>query len=281
MPTGESRGSSDGQLAIRVHPWAKDKLFYIKNICDIFNMGMKNIWPIRTYIDLFAGPGICIVEETGEEIPGSPLIALRCKPPFTHYFFNDLNPAFTKSLQLRAASCGFTNVNFFSKDCNSVIADLLQKLPADSLDLCFIDPLNWEIDFNSIRNLTKNRRMDLAITFHVGSIKRVAHNPPQELIDFFPDRSWQQEYEKAAATGKLRGNILLEAYKRGLANLEYKYIRDHVLERNNRNVPLYHLIYASKHPRGTDFWDKITMRSSSGQLRMPMVREKGNRREGV
>jgi three-Cys-motif partner protein len=273
MPTGESKVGSDGQLAIKVHPWAKDKLFYIKNICDIFNMGMKNMWPIRTYTDLFAGPGICIVEETGEEIPGSPLVALRCKLPFTHYFFNDLNPEFIKSLQLRTASYEFTNVKFFSKDCNSVIDDLLQDLPTNSLDLCFVDLLNWEINFNSIRNLTENRRMDLALTFHVGSIKRVAHNPPQELIDFFPDRSWQQEYEKAAATGKPQGNILLEAYERGLANLGYKYIRDHVLERNNRNVPLYHLIYASKHPRGADFWDKITMRSASGQLRMPMVRE--------
>ena len=268
MPTGEPTVGSDGQLAIKVGPWAKDKLYYIKCYCDIFSMGMKNKWPTRTYIDLFAGPGICVVEETREEIPGSPLIALSCKMPFTHYFFNDVNPEFIKSLESRAPSCGFANLEYFSKDCNSAVDDLLQKLSADSLDFCFIDPLNWEINFNSIRKLTQNRKMDLAITFHIGSIKRTATNPPQELIDFFPDPNWQQEYEKTRAKGKSTGRILLDAFERGLTSIGYREIRDYVLEKNSRGVPLYYLIFASKHPRGADFWDKIAERSEAGQLRM-------------
>jgi len=268
MPTGESKVGSDGQLAIKVRPWAKDKLFYIENISDIFNTGMRNKWPIRTYTDIFAGPGICIVEETGEEIPGSPLVALRCRAPFAHYFFNDLNPEFIESLKTRTASYGFTNVEFFSKDCNLVIDDLLQKLPSNSLDFCFIDLLNWEINFNSIRKLTQNRNMDLAITFHIGNIKRNAAKPPQELIDFFPDSSWQEKYKSARALGKRTGRLLLDAYEGGLRDIGYKYTSDGVLERNKTNVPLYHLIFASKHPRGVDFWNKITRRSAAGQWRM-------------
>ena len=270
MATGDIVIGSDGKLAIKIGPWAKDKLFYIKNICDIFNMGMKNKWPTRTYIDLFAGPGICIVEETGEEIPGSPLIALRCKLPFTHYFFNDLNADLIESLESRAAYCKFANVECFSKDCNSVVDDLLQKLPTNSLDFCFIDPLNWGISFNSIRKLTENRRMDLAITFHIGAMKRVAHNPPQDLIDFFPDPNWQQDYKMARARGKSVGRVLLDAYEKGLSSIGYREMRDYILEKNERNVPLYHLIFASKHPRGADFWDKIAGRSEAGQLRMAM-----------
>jgi len=268
MATGDIVIGSDGKLAIKIGPWAKDKLFYIKNICDIFNVGMKNKWPTRTYIDLFAGPGICIVEETGEEILGSPLIALRCKLPFTHYFFNDLNADLIESLESRAAFYKFANVECFSKDCNSVVDDLLQKLPTNSLDFCFIDPLNWEISFNSIRKLTENRRMDLAITFHIGNIKRTAANPPKSLIDFFPDPNWQQDYKMARARGKSAGRVLLDAYEKGLSSIGYREIRDYVLEKNERNVPLYHLIFASKHPRGADFWDKITTRSQAGQRRM-------------
>ena len=275
MPTGDLVVGSDGELTLTVGRWAKDKLFYIKRYCDIFNTGMKEKWAVRTYIDLFAGPGKCLVETTKEEIEGSPLLALSCKVPFTHFFFNDIQPDVIKSLKTRVAFYRSANVVCFNKDCNLVVDELLQKLPPASLDFCFIDPFRWEISFNAIRKLTEKRRMDLAITFHVGSMKRVAHNPPQELLDFFPDRSWQQEYEKAAAMGKLKGHILLEAYKRGLANLEYKDIRDYVLEVNRRNVPLYYLIFASKHRRGADFWDKIAGRSEAGQLRMPMVREKG------
>ena len=79
MPTGELVIASDNHLAIKIGSWAREKLLYLNNICDIFNMGMKNLWAVRTYIDLFAGPGICVIEKTGEEIFGSPLIALNCK----------------------------------------------------------------------------------------------------------------------------------------------------------------------------------------------------------
>lgn len=274
MATGDLVVASDGKLAIEVGPWARDKLHYISRYCYIFNMGMKDKWAIRTYIDLFAGPGTCVVEKTGEETPGSPIIALSCKIPFTHYFFNDIQPDVIKSLKARVASYRSANVVYFNEDCNLVVDELLQRLPPGSLDFCFIDPFKWEINFNSIRKLTAERQMDLAVTFHVGSMKRAAHRRPQELLDFFHDSSWQQEYDKATETGKLKGRVLLDAFEKGLRSIGYKEIRDYVLEKNTRGVPLYYLIFASKHPRGADFWDKIAGRSAAGQLRMPMVIEK-------
>jgi len=270
MPTGDSVVGSDSKLAIRVGPWAKDKLFYIKRYCYIFNVGMKNKWSIRTYIDLFAGPGRCLIEGTGEEIDGSPLIALNCEVPFTHYFFNDIEPTFIESLQIRARPFDSAVISYFSRNCNKIINELVQKLPSDSLDFCFIDPTNWQINFDSIRRLTEKRQLDLAVTFHVGAMKRVAADPPQDLLDFFPGPTWQQEYEEAKRVHKSTVRVLLEAYKRGLKALGYCAIKDYVIEKNKRNVPLYHLIFASKHSRGADFWDKIAQRSEAGQIRMPI-----------
>jgi three-Cys-motif partner protein len=268
MATGDVVLSSDGELAIEVGPWAKDKLHYISDYCHIFNKGMKGQWSTRTYIDLFSGSGICVVEGTGEEIPGSPLVALECKIPFTNYFFNDVKPELIRSLRARTESCNFAKTEYFCRDCNAVVDDLLQRLPADSLDFCFIDPLNWEIRFDSIRKLTERRRMDLAITFHIGNIKRVANKPPRELVCFFPDPSWQAAYKQAVETHKSAWRALLDAYENGLRGIGYKEIKDYVLEKNRTNVPLYHLIFASKHPRGSDFWDKIAIRSDTGQIRM-------------
>ena len=268
MKTGELVVGSDGELTITIGRWAKEKLHYIRRYCHIFNVGMKGQWAIRTYIDLFAGPGKCLVQRTKEEINGSPLLALGCEVPFTHYFFNDIQPSVIKALKTRATSYNFANVVYFSKECNLMVDELLQKLPSNSLDFCFIDPFKWEISFNSVRKLTEKRRMDLAITFHIGSIKRVADKPTQKLIDFFPDPSWQQEYGKAGEEGRLSGRVLLDAYERGLRNLGYKEIKDYVLMANKRNVPLYNLIFASKHERGAEFWDKIADRSEAGQLRM-------------
>lgn len=268
MVTGDLVSGSDGELVITVGRWAKDKLHYIKRYCHIFNIGMRTQWPIRTYIDLFAGPGICLVKETKEETKGSPLVALSCEVPFTHYLFNDVEANAIKSLKTRASSYYSVSIEYFSNDCNLVIDELLTKLPPNSLDFCFIDPFNWEIKFQSIRKLTEKRRMDLAITFHIGNIKRVADRPPRELIEFFPDTRWQQEYEKAGESGKLSGRVLLDAYERGLKDLGYNEIKDYILEKSTKNVPLYYLIFASKHKRGADFWDKIAGRSETGQLRM-------------
>ena len=270
MATGDIVNCSDGKSAIKIRRWAKDKLFYIKKFCDIFNVGMKNKWGTRTYIDLFAGPGICIIEETGEEIPGSPIIALRCKLPFTHYFFNDLEQDFINALKLRVMPCGFAGVECFNKDCNLVVDDLLQKLPEGSLDFCFIDPLNWEIKFNSIRKLTENRNMDLLITLHIGNIRRNIDNPNQRMNDFFPYSDWQKKYIEAMSRGEKVERVLLDIYEDGLREIGYKVVRDHISERNMKNVRLYYLVFASKHEMGAYFWDEVTKSTEAGQWRMPI-----------
>lgn len=270
MATGELALGSDGELVLKAGLWAIGKLYYIRRYCDIFNAAMKDKWPTRVYIDLFAGPGRCLIETTGKEIDGSPLVALGCKVPFTHYFFNDIEPQAVQSLERRTLSFGSAVVNYFTRDCNEVVQDLLPQLPPGSLDFCFIDPTSWQIKFDSIRSLTNGRRMDIAITFHVGSMKRVADNPPRELLDFFPNPSWQEEYKRSRTTGKALGQILLEVYKRGLEAIGYIDIRDFILMRNRRQVPLYHLIFASKHHRGGEFWAKISQRSETGQLRLAL-----------
>jgi len=269
MPTGDLLIGSNGYLALEVGPWAKEKLFHIQRYCEIFSSGMKRKWPARTFIDIFAGPGKCAVEGTGEEIDGSPLVALRCKVPFTHCFFNDIDRSAIDSLYSRSRSFTSTKITLFSQDCNEVIKDLRSSLPSSSLDFCFIDPLSWEIKFDSIRQLTKGRSMDLAITFHSGNMKRVVDDHPDVLNDFFGDDEWQLECKSARAKGQVRmGRALLDAYKKRLSGLGYYGVHDFTLVKNTKGVPLYHLVFASRHTRGEEFWGKISRRLSTGQLRM-------------
>ena len=269
MPTGDLVAGSDGHAALIIGAWAKEKLFYVQRYCDIFNAGMRSIWPVRTFVDLFAGTGRCKVEETGEEIDGSALIALRSKVPFTHCFFNDINPAAIDSLRSRTGGFTKVDVRLFNKDCNEVIDDLREALPPSSLDFCFVDPLNWEVSFESIRALTADRRMDLAITFHSGNMKRVMRDPPVELDEFFGDKRWRDECRgnltKGTATA---GRVLLDAYEKRLSGLGYVDLQDYLPVRNTQSVVMYHLVFASKHSRGKDFWNKISQKSSTGQLRM-------------
>ena len=42
MATGELTVGSDSELVLKVGRWAKDKLFYIRRYCYIFNAAMRD-----------------------------------------------------------------------------------------------------------------------------------------------------------------------------------------------------------------------------------------------
>ncbi|MFW6126216.1 MAG: three-Cys-motif partner protein TcmP [Chloroflexota bacterium] len=173
------------------------------------------------------------------------------------------------ALKARTMCVESAQVAYFNMDCNEVVEQLLLHLPPHSLDFCFVDPTNWQIRFDSLGRLSQDRRIDLALTFHVGAIKRCADDAPEELDDFFGDSAWRVEYLAAVQAGRREGSrVLLDAYETRLGKLGYRETNDLVLVRGPRNVPLYYLVFASKHPRGRDFWDKISLRSRTGQYRL-------------
>ena len=49
---------------------------------------------------------------------------------------------------------------------------------------------------------------------------------------------------------------MLEIYKKQLDQLGFSFVGREVLIKSDTNTPLYLLLYASKHPRGKEFWDK-------------------------
>lgn len=273
MQTLKFELGQDGNLVLPLGPWAEEKLFYIGRYCEIFNTAMRAKWGTRVYIDLFAGPGRSLVRSTGEEIDGSPLVALKCRFPFTHYYFNDSDPRAIAALRNRIPPSLSTSVKFFNGDCNQVIDKLLAELATlslpQTLSFCFIDPFNWEIKFASVVKLTQGKHMDLAITFHTGSMKRFASRASKKLDEFFPTSDWRQGYEARRNKGdRAIGGYLLDCYKQGLWDLGYTDIQERVLLTNRQGVPLYNLLFASKHPLGKDFWDKISQRRPIGQQRL-------------
>ncbi len=58
--------------------------------------------PNRVYIDSFAGDSQNIIKGTEREFPGSPELALRVSPPFTHLRFFEKSPSRAQRLRGRA-----------------------------------------------------------------------------------------------------------------------------------------------------------------------------------
>ena len=81
--------SIDGLLVRDSGSWIHRKYFFLKRYMYIFTQGMKTKWHHLTYIDLFAGPGRCLIRDTNSEVDGSPLIALGYE--FSKYIFVEEN----------------------------------------------------------------------------------------------------------------------------------------------------------------------------------------------
>jgi three-Cys-motif partner protein len=270
--------ASDGLPARPVGVWAKAKLFYHKRYCDIFATGMKNLWQHRVYIDLFSGPGRDIVESSREEIDGSPINAFKARTPFTQLIFNDSDGDAIAALRKRVEALNGANASYLTLDCNVAArksAEALEAIQSRSvLALCFVDPTNWQIQFSSIARLTREHRVDLIVAFQSGMMKRAAHAKPQEITAFFgddpADPAWWHRYHAAQGSGG-RTRALLDHYCDRLRTLGYCDFNYEVsVELDNDGIPLYQMLFASKHAKGEEFWRKISGKQHTGQLRMQL-----------
>ncbi len=79
---------------------ARRKHHYLNNYCGITTVSMHKKFKL-VYLDVMAGPGRCRIEETGEEFPGSPLVAL--EHDFAEYIFIEEEPALADALRQRLA----------------------------------------------------------------------------------------------------------------------------------------------------------------------------------
>lgn len=264
-----TRLGSDGLPALEMNDFTQQKHFFLDRYISIFTSGMRAKWARLVYIDLFAGPGVCWLKQARTEIDGSPLLALRARHGFTKYYFNDREKAFVDALRERAKRFPDRDAEFLNEDCNAAAKMIGRKLPTDSLCLAFIDPFSWEIAFESLAALTAQRRVDLIITFHSGNIKRAACYDPAKLTDFFGTPEWKTQYDSAQRSGTRRGTrTLLDCYESRLRTLGYLHVNDKEGIKNSRGTRQYHLILASKHERGKEFWEKVSDRNRGGQRRL-------------
>src|SRR6266568_6330658 len=92
--------AGDRLLARKSGPWAKRKHHYLRNYCGITAKSMAKKWRL-VYLDVMAGPGLCKIKETGEEFPGSPLIALDHE--FHDFILIEEDPQLVDALKQRVA----------------------------------------------------------------------------------------------------------------------------------------------------------------------------------
>lgn len=273
--------------------WAQDKLFYVKHYIGTFEKSMRTKqWRSRIYIDLFAGSGKCLDRKTKEYFLGSPLLALTTEYPFTDYFFVDMDKENIEALKIRSNATGIAanKIHFLTGDANEKVHEITREIRQidkpyipnvwPSLNLAFLDPngveeLKWDI----VAELAQMKRMDLIIHYSQQGVERLVKNsvnsPNATALDrFFGDDGWREVYKQHKDSVAGYHRPLINYYKSKLKMLDYVEVKDdeeiwtEPLMRNQKNAPLYRLLFASKNELGVKFWKDITKIKRSGQIQL-------------
>jgi len=253
----------DGLPARQVGLWSAQKLSVVGRYMDIFSNGMKGKWEGLTHVELFPGPGLCVVEETGAEIPGSPRLALETKKAFDRIVCVEADSVAYEALQRRiAAHPRNDTVRLILGDCNEVIDEVLAEIPKGHLALAFIDPEGVKgFEFATVERLTE-RRTDFIVLFPQNmAINRnrdkwlaASHETP---LDKLLGPNWRQHPEPE-----------VRQFMELMGGLGYLVEGSGINFSNSRGFRLYYLLFASRSPVGIDFWKKITERPPDAQMRL-------------
>jgi three-Cys-motif partner protein len=239
-----------------VGPWAKDKHDYLRRYIEATRgVRRKFLQPSGSrpaggaaFVDLFGGPGKCCVRGLKlDRIDGSPLIALgHVEAPFTKVIICDLDGENASALRVRTATHG-GRVVIIEDDCHSAIDKIVMEIPQFGFNIAFVDPFNSaQLRIDTIKRLAAVRRMDLLINFPTGDKKRN-----------FNREGFASPEDVVAEIAGLRRELE-----------QFGYLNEQVRSMpvtNTRHVILYHLVFASKNPKGNEIWDSITKTESGGQ----------------
>ncbi|MDQ1710804.1 MAG: hypothetical protein QOE45_254 [Frankiaceae bacterium] len=265
--------------------WTEQKLGMLAEYLPAFTTASQRA---RTtlYLDLFAGDVANTSRVTGEEIDGSPRVALNATPPLSVVRLFELpGQAERLEAQLHAEYPG-RDLKVYAGDCNQTIdqalADLAQYNWAPTFAL--VDQYAAEIRWDTLAKLAAFKRLgkpkvELWLLFAASMLPRGLGGDDFDAIEAFADRitemygtqDWREAYEGRVG-GLLSGGELRDE----LANLmrwrienDLGYSVTHSFEmRNTRGTPLYSMIFATDHDAGNKIMRHIYGRAAERQPQM-------------
>ena len=253
-----------------IGPWSEIKLDILRDYAVPYSTILQRHGFRHGYIDAFSGPGLHIRKAGGEEVLGSPLVALGVQPPFDEYHFIDLDGE--KVEFLRSQVGNRPDVNFYNAESNQVM--LASVLPRFSFAkrtraLCVLDPYGLTLDWEVVRSAGRSLAVEVFINFPVMQMNRnckcedVTKIIPGEraaMDRFWGDRSWHSAMFRPSPQQNLFGDEdldktgnfeLVAAYCERLRMVAgFNFVAEPLAMRNSRNAVVYYLIFAGPNRTG-------------------------------
>jgi three-Cys-motif partner protein len=261
----------DGLVVPEVGPWAEDKHRLVSLYSSLFSSGMKDKWDTRVYLELYAGAGYSRIRGSGKLIPGSPLRALLLKDSFDRYVFCEEDSDKLAALKVRGKRhAPAAAVAYVEGKCDHHVGEILAAFPRGSrnetvLTLCFADPFDIGLKFDTIRTMAEARYVDFVITLALGmdanrNYEHYVREDASKIDDFLGSDTWRHRWLTAQWDAVKFTRFLADEFSKSMAELEYipppfytmKEVRSH-----ERNLRLYRLALFSRHERAYKFWDQV------------------------
>ncbi|MFA6597360.1 MAG: three-Cys-motif partner protein TcmP [Ignavibacteriaceae bacterium] len=270
----------DGLFIPEIGSWGESKYQIIYDYNVLFSSGMRHNWDNRIYIDLYSGSGKARVRSTKKILNSSALLALKVPDPYDKYIFCDIDEINIASLEARVQKDFPTsNVRYIIGDCNKKIEPIINEIPKYSskntvLTFCLIDPFSLDIKFDTIRKLGESRLVDFLILFAFGmdgkrNINLYLQENNSRIDNFLGLSDWRERWKIQEKKGINLVTFLANEFTKKMVSLNYRKetINNYISIRSDeKNLPLYHLMFFSKHPRGYDFWEKVRKRNIEPEL---------------
>ena len=263
----------DGLVTRKIGGWSEEKLWFWHRYVDITTKSMVDNpnWNSLVYIDLFSGPGVCTIKDSGKRVPGSAIIAAMAAKQFSHMHCVELDKVNANALKQRLQTMpNRQSFTVYEDDCNSCIHEIVERIPPKALTLAFVDPEGLDFSFATIKALCTNRRADLLILFAdaydiVRNVDQYESRPNSKLDTLLGSDRWKLQWQNIHNRKSINiCDFFATEFEQQLKiELGYKEFRRRRI--NGPNGALYTLIFASKHERGVDFWDKISAKNLDGQ----------------
>lgn len=269
------------ELPVRcVGEWAYDKIYRLVQYFGIFAPGMHKKWEREVnYIEICSGPGRCVLRESAEEVNGTALAILKDKnfDYIKNALFIDRCSEVIEALnarinQLQIEDKATAVVGDFTD--HQGLKDILSKLNPRSLNLVLIDPTECNVPFSTIQLVANELKgVDFIINVALGTdanrnLLEAVRDPSfkkarAKYAEFLGGESFFEREDVLAATennnrADLR-KLFADEYKNQLAKLGFEYTDARAVRQ------FYYLLFASKHPKGLEFWNKACRYAPDGQ----------------
>lgn len=254
-----------------VGAWTEDKHALLKSYLEAY-VNVLRQWKLcrgYEYIDGFAGTGSAVSRDHRRFVRGSPRIALELEHPFTKYHFIERDSRRRKRLEKAVAEYEGRDASIYPGNCNDVIInEILPHLPYNTYKraFAFLDPWGMHLDWSTVSACAETETTEVLINFPMMDINmnvRLKHAEDvksvhaERMTMLCGDESWRKELFHRPPTLFPMGEERVEMsawdlgtwFGRRLKSI-YKFVTPPLVMRDDKNHPLYCLLFAGNNERG-------------------------------